>query len=492
MNIVNMALGFIGPAVASKVASMLGINNALVNRAIATALPAILAGFASKAGSGGAGALMNMVRGQDRGALGNLDNILGGSDAGQFLQSGKGMLGGLLGGDAMQGMKSGLMRQTGLNEAQSESIFGLLGPVAAGTLGNVAAERNLDADGLAGFLEDQKSNIADAMPRALVDDLKGTGLLDGFGGSFGGIGAAVAGAGAAVAGAGAALSGVAGRAADAGRDAVGGIADGAGRMVDGGRDAVGGAMDSAGRMVDGGRDAVGGAMDSAGRMVDGGRDAVGGAMDSAGRMVDGGRDAVGGAMDSAGRMVDGGRDAVGGAVDSAGRAVGSAGEAVRDTADAAGSTARSGLGFLPWVLVLALLAGLAWYFFGRGEAPSFGGMNSEISQSVGDLSVGGVNVGEKFNESISGIQSSLGSVTDVASAQDALAGLQASDASLGQLGDMMSSAPAAAQSGMSGLAASAVTTLQPMIDKVLEIPGVGDVLKPVLDSVLGRLEGLQG
>lgn len=411
MNIVNMAMSFIGPAIASKIASMLGINNTMVNRAIATALPAILAGFASKSStSGGAGALMNMIRGQDSDQLGSLENIVGGSDAGKFVQSGTGMLNGLLGGDGLQAMKGGLMRQTGLNEAQSESIFGLLGPVATATLGNVVKEQGLDADGLARFMGDQKTNIADAIPREFASELQGTGLLDGFTANLGSMGAGV---GAAVAGTTAALAG------------------------------------------------------------------------SADRTVNAGRDAVSGAVDNI-------RDAGSDVVDGVGRTADRVGDASRDAVDAVKSTTRSGMGFLPWVLVLALLGALAWYFLGRGEAPSLSKMGSEVSQSVGDLSLGGMNIGDQFNDTISGVQTSLGSVTDVDSARAALEGLQASDAGLGKIGDLMASAPAEAKSGVAGLATTAIGTLRPMIDKVLEIPGVGDVLRPVLDSVLARLEGLEG
>ena len=66
MNIVSMGMKYLGPAVATKVADMLGIKSPMVVKMIAAGLPTILAMLSSKASSGqGATALLDMIKGQD-------------------------------------------------------------------------------------------------------------------------------------------------------------------------------------------------------------------------------------------------------------------------------------------------------------------------------------------------------------------------------------------------------------------------------------------
>jgi hypothetical protein len=62
MNLVSTILQFLAPAIINRIAGSLGVGQGLAGKAIAAAIPAILAGLASQASkSGGAAALSNVL-----------------------------------------------------------------------------------------------------------------------------------------------------------------------------------------------------------------------------------------------------------------------------------------------------------------------------------------------------------------------------------------------------------------------------------------------
>ena len=79
MNLVSTIMQLLAPAIINKIAGSLGLGQGLAGKAIAAALPAILAaltGAASK--SGGGSALSSVLAKQDPGLLGNLAGMIGG------------------------------------------------------------------------------------------------------------------------------------------------------------------------------------------------------------------------------------------------------------------------------------------------------------------------------------------------------------------------------------------------------------------------------
>jgi len=62
MNIVSMAMGYLGPTIVSKVAKSMGMSDSIVTKMIGLALPSILGGLTGSSRSGaGAGALFDAV-----------------------------------------------------------------------------------------------------------------------------------------------------------------------------------------------------------------------------------------------------------------------------------------------------------------------------------------------------------------------------------------------------------------------------------------------
>lgn len=370
-----MAMRYLGPVVANKAASMLGLNNSIATKLISAALPSIMSMLVGKSSTGGgASALWNLIKSDKVGDPSGLESILGGSGAGDYAKSGGGMLSDLLGGNAMSGLAGALGKYTGAGQTETESLMGMVGPVALGSLKQQVDEQGLDADGLAAFLANQKANIAGSIPGDFAPELQASGLLSGF--DLPNVGAAVGSATAAV-----------GAAGTAAADRVGEMAETA-----------------------------------------------------------------------AGYVPE---------------------ASVPDVP-------KSG-GLMKWLLPLLVVLGLGWYFLGGSGTPEMPDMPAGI-----DMSVDGVNVGEQFGGVVDSLKTTVGGITDADSAQAAVPQLEGINTQLDELTGLASKLPEAAQGPFAGIVNTALETIQPMLDKALEIPGVGGVLQPIVDSMMEKLGGLAG
>ena len=178
MNIMSIAMNYLGPSVVSKVASMMGIQGPLANKLISAAMPAILAALSGKAASAsGAGSLLSAIKDFSFGSDNDLEGALNGPNAGNVASSGADMLGGLLGNAGLSSLSGALSRFGGVDDAQSQTVLGMLAPVAMQSLGGQVAENNMGAGELADFMKGQRKNIATAMPAGFASELSGTGLL---------------------------------------------------------------------------------------------------------------------------------------------------------------------------------------------------------------------------------------------------------------------------------------------------------------------------
>jgi hypothetical protein len=77
-------------------------------------------------------------------------------------------------------LSGAVARFAGVNQGSATSLLGALAPVVLGALGREQRAQGLDAQGLAGLLNDQKGSIAQALPAGLASELTSTGLLDGI------------------------------------------------------------------------------------------------------------------------------------------------------------------------------------------------------------------------------------------------------------------------------------------------------------------------
>jgi hypothetical protein len=182
MNLVSTIMQLLGPAIISRIASSLGVNQGLVGSAIAAAVPGLLAGLTKTASqSAGATQLSNAVAKQDPSILSNLGNLLGGPNQQALADQGTNVLSSLLGGSSTNALANAIGKFSGLSGTQGGSLLGMLAPVVLGQLGQVQKSSGLDAGGLANLLNSQKDNIAAALPPGFSNLLSGTGLLEGLG-----------------------------------------------------------------------------------------------------------------------------------------------------------------------------------------------------------------------------------------------------------------------------------------------------------------------
>jgi hypothetical protein len=197
-----------------------------------------------------------------------------------------------------------------------------------------------------------------------------------------------------------------------------------------------------------------------------------------------------------GKLLGGTRllDSIGGVAGSTARATTAATEQFTRSAAAFGQSAtaarRSAVpNWAYWAIPLALIVGAIWYLL-RDRTDQVAQLPpTPPTQSI---VVGGVDLGKQIGDSLGQVRTSLASVTDVPSAQAALPSLQAATASIDKVSNMVGQLPADQRKVVGALAASATTTIDQLISKVLAIPGVGEVLKPTADNLRTALADLSG
>src|SRR5262245_6749896 len=189
--------------------------------------------------------------------------------------------------------------------------------------------------------------------------------------------------------------------------------------------------------------------------------------------------AAGSAVDAASQAGKTATAATAGLASSAARTVGAASQR------AAGAT--SGMpNWVYWVVPLAVIAGILWYLLGN-RAPQMAQQTAPVVQSV---VVGGVDIGKQIGDSLGTLRTSLQGITDVASATAALPRMQAAASQIDRVSGMLGQLSTDQRQIVSGLVTPAMATINQLFDKVLAIPGVGEVVRPTIDRLKTRLAEL--
>jgi hypothetical protein len=379
-NLVSVVMQFLTPDMIAKIASVLGLDRSVAQKAIGGAVPAILSSLADVAATpGGARQLANMVNQQPVGSLESFKSLLGGSGQSTLAETGSSLLSGLFGGGAMDTMAQTIGKFAGVGEGTGKSLLGMLGPVILGSLGQQQRSAGLDASGLASLLVSQKDQIAAAIPSGLADQLSAAGLIDKASGRLRSGAAAVSAAGSRIA-------------------------------------------------------------------------------------------------DASDRNIAGASQA------------------------ASAATRAASMQWPIWLAALAVLGGLAWFTVGRqgnekvADAPRPATMQPATTGTVGvapaDLTIGGVNLANQVNSSVGALRSLLPGITDVASAQAALPKLREASAQLNEVNNLAAKLSPEGKGALAKLIAAAMPAINQMCDKVLATPAVGDIAKPAIDELRGRLVAL--
>jgi len=161
----------LGGSAIDQVSRQLSTDKSTTNKAIAAALPTLVAALARNASSpAGATALHGaLARDHNGSLLDNLDSYVGAGDT----SAGNAILGHVLG--AQRGaVETGLGQQTGLDPKLIQQLLPVLAPIVLAYLGRAQLQKQLDPGGLAGLLTAEQSQVAKVAPQ-----LEGlAGLLD--------------------------------------------------------------------------------------------------------------------------------------------------------------------------------------------------------------------------------------------------------------------------------------------------------------------------
>jgi hypothetical protein len=370
-NLVSVVMQFLTPDMIAKIASVLGLDRTVAQKAIGGVVPALLASLADVASTPtGARQLTNTLAQQQPGALESLKGLIGSSGQSNLAETGSSMLSGLFGGGALDTMAQSIGKFAGLDGASSKSLLGMLGPVVLGALGQQQRSAGLDAGGLASLLASQKDQIAAAIPPGLAAQLSAAGLID---------------------------------------RAAGGLRSGAA------------------------------------------------------------------------------------AASAAGSRMAGASQPPSATTSAAASQ------WPYWLAGLAVLGGLLWYALGRPGGDTVAELprpaatqpaTGTVGMAPSDLTIGGVNLTNQVNSSVGTLRSVLPTITDAASAQAALPKLHEATAQLNEVSSLATKLTPEGKSALARLIATATPAINQMCDKVLATPGVGDIAKPAIDELRGKLDTL--
>ena len=108
------------------------------------------------------------------------------------------------------------------------------------------------------------------------------------------------------------------------------------------------------------------------------------------------------------------------------------------------------------------------------------------------LVVDGVDVGGKFQEVISTLTATLGSVSDATSAEAALGRLREADITLDGLKGPVDRLPAEGRAALKGQLGGVLPTLRATSDRLLADAAIGPVIRPVIADVMTKLNAYAG
>jgi hypothetical protein len=178
-SLVSVVMQFLTPDMIAKIASALGLDRSVAQKAIGGAVPALLSSLADLSSTpNGARQLTNAVAQQQPGSLEAIKGLIGSSGQNTLAETGSSLLSGLFGDGTLNTMAQSIGKFAGVDAGSGKAMLGMLGPVILGALGQQQRSAGLDAGGLASLLNAQKGQIAAAIPPGLADHLSAAGLID--------------------------------------------------------------------------------------------------------------------------------------------------------------------------------------------------------------------------------------------------------------------------------------------------------------------------
>jgi len=174
------------------------------------------------------------------------------------------------------------------------------------------------------------------------------------------------------------------------------------------------------------------------------------------------------------------------------------------------STGSSTLKMLIAVVVIAALGFFGYQYLQKqnvdpasavsGAASSATGAAGDAVGAAGDAAASAIEaasgevtaITDRLTGFVDGASSALNDVTDAETAKAAVPKLEAIGNRLSGMGGMVEKIPEVAREPISATIAGSLEKLQPVVDRVMGMPGVGPILQPALDTIVNSLKSLGG
>jgi hypothetical protein len=167
--------------------------------------------------------------------------------------------------------------------------------------------------------------------------------------------------------------------------------------------------------------------------------------------------------------------------------------AANDTGRRVASTARSQApNWLYWLVPAAAIAALLAYIFGRPAevAQETVPTRSTIATDTQHPAINTADVNRQVSDNLNNLNSTLGGITDAASAQAALPKLHEAADGIDKVNGMAAQLSPEQRKSIAGVVNSLMPSLNQLFNKVLAIPGVPDDVKPTVDALKSKIQTL--
>ena len=148
------------------------------------------------------------------------------------------------------------------------------------------------------------------------------------------------------------------------------------------------------------------------------------------------------------------------------------------------STPSSGFGRWQIVALAAVAALAAWYFLGTGTPKMV------ALPKPPQIMVANTDIGSGIGATLGSLQSTLNGISDKSGAEAALPRIKAAQGEIDRLASQFGSLSGTNKSALASYVAQALPLLLPMINKLVADSSFGPILKPILDQMVGRLQGM--
>jgi hypothetical protein len=183
INLVSLVSQFLTPEIVGSLARALGVNEAVAQKVVAAAVPAILASLGTAAAApGGAQKISDAISNSDPDILTKLGQAASSGNT-RFLNEGSNLLSGLLGGGGLASLAGAISQYSGAPLPATQTLLGTATQAAIGTIGQQDPSNWSDPSAILSMLNSQKGAISAALPPELSRALGASGLLAGLGGA---------------------------------------------------------------------------------------------------------------------------------------------------------------------------------------------------------------------------------------------------------------------------------------------------------------------